>query len=137
MPVLGEQDRDVRLVAIGIGTAARAKEFSEHVGFPADLLYADPDNVVYDQLGLIKNVGDTFFNPTTPLAIAERIRQGRTGDLTSALSRWKPWIPPKLEQGLQQGGAFVFDGDSLLYDRKDKSTGDHADIDTLLNVALK
>ena len=137
VPVLGQQGRNTRLVAVGIGTATRAKEFSEHVGFPQDLLYADPENIVYDELKLVKNVANTFFNPNTPLAIAERIRQGRTKDLTRALQRWHPWIPPKLDQGLQQGGAFVFEGKHLLYSRKDSSTGDHVDINTLLDVVLK
>jgi hypothetical protein len=42
----------VRLVAIGIGTAERAKEFCAHVGFPEECLYADPENVAYDALKL-------------------------------------------------------------------------------------
>lgn len=44
----------MRLVAIGIGTPERAKEFCAHVGFPEACLYADPDNVAYDALKLNK-----------------------------------------------------------------------------------
>lgn len=32
--------------------------------------------------------------------------------------RWKPWIPPKLDQGLQQGGTFVFLGSQVIQARK-------------------
>lgn len=51
-PLLDEAG--VRLVAIGIGTPERAKEFCAHVGFPEACLYADPDNVAYDALKLNK-----------------------------------------------------------------------------------
>ena len=134
VPILAE--KNIKMVVIGIGTAARAHEFAEHVSFPPELLYADPENVVYDELRLIKSIGDTFFNPNTPLAIADRIQKGNTEDLRNALGQWKPWIPPKLEQGLQQGGSFVFEGSCLLYGRKDRATGDHADVNTLLSVIL-
>ena len=134
VPLLEEKQH--KIVCIGIGTAERGKEFCEHVSFPEQYLYADPENIVYDELQLIKNLPDTFFNPATPYAILERLQKGKTEDLQKALGRWKPWIPPKLDQGLQQGGAFVFKGDELLYGRKDKATGDHADINTLLEVIL-
>jgi len=134
VPLLAENNH--KLVCIGIGTSERAQEFCEHVAFPVDKLYADPDNIVYDKLQLIKNLPDTFFNPATPYAILDRVQKGKTDDLQKALSRWKPWIPPKLDQGLQQGGAFIFQGSELLYGRKDKATGDHADINTLLEVIL-
>ena len=52
------------------------------------------------------------------------------------MSRWKPWIPPKLDQGLQQGGMFVFRGDQVLFSHFDPATGAHADIATVLSVAL-
>ena len=78
-----------------------------------------------------------FTDVRTPLAIAKRYQTARGSDLTNALKEWKPWIPPKLEQGLQQGGAFVFDGyATVLFARKDPATGDHVDLDELLKVAL-
>ena len=51
-PLLDEAG--VRLVAIGIGTPERAKEFCAHVDFPEACLYADPENVAYDALKLNK-----------------------------------------------------------------------------------
>ena len=47
-----------------------------------------------------------------------------------------PWLPPKSDQGLQQGGAFVFEGEELLFQHYDPSTGAHVDLDTVLKVAL-
>eukprot|EP00976_Prorocentrum_cordatum_P054579 1101534-Prorocentrum_minimum.AAC.1 len=36
------------------------------------------------------------------------------------MPRWKPWIPPKLDQGLQQGGLFIFEGDTTLLEHFDE-----------------
>ena len=43
VPLLAENNH--KLVCIGIGTSERAQEFCEHVAFPVDKLYADPDNI--------------------------------------------------------------------------------------------
>ena len=132
------------LLAIGIGTVERGNEFCDHVGFPREMLLCDPDNKAYSALGLRFGAADTFFNPRTPMAIADRLFKpraegelGGSADLFDALVRWKPWIPPKLEQGLQQGGMFVFKGGNELFSYFDPSTGAHADLNTVLAVALK
>ena len=138
LPALSEATSPrVKLIAVGIGTAERGREYCEHVGFPADNLYCDPDNAAYDALGLKKGVGATFFTIDTPLAILARAQKDNAKDLLEATKRWKPWLPPKSDQGLQQGGAFVFEGEKLLFQHYDASTGAHTDLDTLLNVALK
>ena len=67
----------VKLVLVSIGTAERAKDFVEETGFPAENLYADPDNACYDALRLRKGVVDTFFNVSTPYAILDRIQKVR------------------------------------------------------------
>jgi hypothetical protein len=54
--------------------------------------------------------------PTT--APVTRIKNRGVADLAEALGRWKPWIPPKLGQGLQQGGMFVFKGDQEVQNTK-------------------
>ena len=136
VPIL-DGKQDVKLVCIGIGTKERAKEFSELVGFPEHYLYSDPENQVYEKLGLIKSASETFFNPKTPLAIGRRFQEGNEQDFLNALKNWKPWIPPKLGQGFQQGGAFVFSGRETVYGRKDPATGDHADLNVLLNIILQ
>ena len=108
------------------------------VSFPHPFLYADPENKVYDALELVKsNPMQLMFDPRTPLSLAKRVATGNSGDLQTSLRTWKPWIPPKMDQGLQQGGAFVFDGyKDVLYARKDPATGDHADLNQILDIAL-
>jgi len=38
----------------------------------------------------------------TPLAFKDRLEKGRMDDLKDIMSRWQPWIPPKLDQSFQQ-----------------------------------
>jgi len=127
---------NVRTLCVGIGTLETAHKFCDHVGFPAEHLYTDPDNAVYAALGLRKGVGATLFSASTPFAILDRVRKDGAADLLAATARWKPWLPPKSDQGLQQGGAFVFDGADLLFQHYDPSTGAHADLNQLIRVAL-
>lgn len=135
LPVL--KAKDVALVCVGIGTAARAKEFAAHVEFPEEMLYADPENACYDALALKFGVATTFFNENTPFALLERAqRDDRAADLRAALANWQPWIPPKLSQGLQQGGMLVFEGERTLFAHADPSTGAHASLDEVLAVAV-
>lgn len=137
VPIIQTREDKLRLVCIGIGTHERSKEFAGHVGFPDKYLYADPNNAVYDALELIKSSPtQLFFDTRTPLSLGKRIKKGKTDDLRAALANWKPWIPPKLDQGFQQGGAFVFDGETTLFGRKDPATGDHADLNELIQIAL-
>ena len=123
---------------MGIGTPEKALEFCELTSLPREVLYSDADNIIYDALNLLKNDPVSLMTDVrTPLAMAKRIRDGKGTYLRTALAKWKPWIPPKLDQGLQQGGAFVFTSDgSLKYSRRDPATGDHVDLDTLLQLLL-
>ena len=52
-----------------------------------------------------------FFSRLVGILKNNKVHACRLGP--QALARWKPWIPPKLEQGLQQGGTFVFEGDQV------------------------
>ena len=130
------QQAGVRPLCVGIGTRERAVEFCEHVGFPQEFLYADPENAAYTALGLKKGWKTTFFTIETPLSIAKRIQKDGAQDLIAATSKWKPWLPPKSDQGLQQGGAFVFEGEALLFEHLDPSTGAHAELENILSAAL-
>ncbi|GFH07904.1 selenoprotein U [Haematococcus lacustris] len=94
--------KGVKLFLVSIGTHARSKQFVEVTQFPADCLFADPDNVTYSALGLVKGLGSTFFSVSTPLAIMKRMTEGRMGDLRDVLPRWQMWLPPKSDQGFQQ-----------------------------------
>jgi len=121
-----------KLRVVSIGTAARVTDFVAETGFPVELLYADPENVTYDALGFYNGVARTFFNPATPFAIKDRLSKNGAADLKAILPRWKPWIPPKLDQGLQQGGVFVFKGDTTLLEHKDEATGAHLAVAEIL-----
>ena len=128
-------EAECKLLAVGIGTPEIAREFCEHVGFPAASLYADPENAAYTALGLKKGL-QTIFTIDTSFSVLKRLQQDGASDLLAATSQWKPWLPPKLEQGLQQGGAFVFDGPELLFQHFDPSTGANADLTAVLEAAL-
>lgn len=101
-------------MAIGIGTPERAKEFCQLTGYPASQLLADPENACYDALQLNKGAALTFLRPETPMALAQRAISGDTADLKEALSTWKAWIPPKLEQVEYMHNISFFSKSSLL-----------------------
>jgi len=128
--------RGAVLVCVGIGTAARAAEFCTTYGMPPRLLYADADNVCYDALRLRAGWGPTFFSAETAFALKARFEFDGAAELArDVLPRWQPWIPPKLEQSLQQGGAFVFRGRSAVFEHYDEATGAHAQLADLLSAA--
>jgi len=138
IPVIGNNEKSSKLICVGIGTHERSLEFSNLTNFPKDYLYSDKDNQVYDALGLVKSTYTTLFtDKRTPLSILKRFQKGESAYLQEALKTWKPWIPPKLEQGFQQGGAYVFNGRETIYGRKDPATGDHADLNKILEFALQ
>ena len=129
----------VDLVAVSIGTRERAEDFVRETGFPAERLFADPESATYDALRLNKSLAN-FSQKSTPEGIMERIRRDGAADLLGVLKRWKPWVPPKPEQGFQQGGAFVFDfaandAPKTLYRFYDPSTGVSAPFDDMLAAA--
>lgn len=132
-----KKNKEIKLVCVGIGTHERALDFAELTQFPLEYLNSDASNSLYDSLELVKsNPVQLMTDPRTPIAIVQRFAQNRGGNLVEALRTWKPFIPPKLEQGLQQGGAYVFSGQQTVYGRKDPATGDHADLDTLLRLVV-
>ena len=137
IPVLDAHGVD--LVAVSIGTHARSKDFVEETGFPAERLFADPESATYDALRLNKSLAN-FSQKSTPEGIMARIQRDGAADLLGVLRRWKPWIPPKPEQGFQQGGAFVFDfaeneAGKTLYRFYDPSTGVSAPFNDILAAA--
>ena len=123
---------------MGIGTSEKGRLVADHVGYAPSKLLADPDNVLYDALQLNSGLQRTFFNPSTPYAILDRLTSNKMGDLNAVLGRWKDAfiIPPKQAQALNQGGLFVFDGDDSVFVHYDASTGAHGDLDRAVAVAL-
>jgi peroxiredoxin len=133
LPVLDAAGVD--LVAVSIGTASRASDFVAETGFPSNRLFADPDAACYDALRLNRSLAN-FSQKSTPESLARRWREDGAKDLLDVLRRWKPWIPPKPEQGFQQGGAFVFDAEGrCAYRFYDPSTGVNAPFDDALKAA--
>ncbi|XP_068643740.1 thioredoxin-like protein AAED1, chloroplastic [Aristolochia californica] len=119
----------VKLIAVGVGAADKARILAERLPFPSECLYADPDRKVYNVLGLYYGVGRTFFNPASAKVFS------RFESLQKAVKNYTISATPDDRSGvLQQGGMFVFKGKSLLYARKDEGTGDHAPLDDILNI---
>merc|ERR1719238_1111995 len=126
----------VKLVLVSIGTFERSQDFAEETQFPRENLYADPENAAYDALGFYKGWGRTFFRTETPFSIKDRLEQNDMAkDMRDVLKRWKPWLPPKSDQGLQQGGMLVFAGKECVYRHYDEATGAHADFDDVVAAA--
>ena len=137
-------DAGVGLFCVGIGTRDAAEAVATHVGYDPRYLLADPENALYDVLGLNAGVGRTFFNPATPYAILDRLTSGTARDLGDVLGKWLPStgsqgaviIPPKQRQAFNQGGMFVFDGVQSKFVHYDAATGAHADVDATIDLAM-
>ncbi|CAN6309507.1 unnamed protein product [Urochloa humidicola] len=122
----------VKLIAVGVGTPAKARILAERLPFPLECLYADPERKAYDLLGLYFGLGRTFFNPASVKVFS------RFDSLKEAVKNYTIEATPDDRTGvLQQGGMFVFKGKELLYARKDEGTGDHAPLDDVLSNCCK
>lgn len=141
IPLFEQQETPTKakLICIGIGTHERSLEFCNHTGFPREYLYSDEDNFMYTALSLVKSTpANLFTDIRTPLALAKRFSDGKAGYLGKAVQNWAGhmWIPPKLEQGLQQGGSFVFKGKETIFSYRDPSAGAHVDLNAVVQTAL-
>lgn len=119
---------------MSIGTPQRGIEFCDFTGFPRDRLIADPENILYSSLGLYKGPS-TFFSLRTPRSLLDRFLTDGAQDLLYALGKWKPYLPPELDQSFQQGGCLLFDGQTCLFQHFDEGPGDHVDFDVLIKKA--
>jgi hypothetical protein len=112
----------VALVAIGSGSPEGARRFVDKFGFAAEM-YVNPDMSAYRAFGLERGIWKTL-GPASLVrgirAMMQGFRQGRPdGDL---------W---------QQGGVFVLGpGEALLFQHRNASAGDHADLDAVLAVVV-
>ncbi|CAD7702888.1 unnamed protein product [Ostreobium quekettii] len=134
IPIL--QPAGVKLFLVSIGPPERGLEFCKVTNFPPEQMLADPDNILYDAVGFYRGVGVTFFNYNTPLSILRRFLKNGAADLGEAMQLWKIWIPPKIEQSLQQGGSLVFQGSECVFANYEEATGAHVDLDALVRAAL-
>lgn len=119
---------------IGIGTPERAVDFCSEVGFPASSLLADPTNACYDKLALRFGIAETFFSFQTPLSMRQRLLDNGAATLREIMPRWKPWLPPKQKQALNQGGTFVIKDGKTFLAHYDEATGDHVDFKKVIHV---
>ncbi|MCU0577026.1 MAG: AhpC/TSA family protein [Desulfobacterota bacterium] len=121
--IKGELDgAGVALVAIGSGSPEGAAHFAKKLRFSGEM-YVNQDLGAYKAFRLERGLLETL-GPTSLIrgiqAMKKGFRQGRTdGDL---------W---------QQGGVFVLGpGNRLVFQHRNKSAGDHADLDAVLSAAL-
>ncbi len=153
-------EADVKLFAVGIGSADSAKTFAESIDFPAELLFADEsENVDAHTAVGTRNTGrdengnqifegvESMWSEKTNLALKARGRD----DLNSVVGNlfrpgpYKPLMPqgkglfdPKvMERTMVQGGTFVYDGAEELFAHYDFSSGDHADLKQVVRVATE
>lgn len=132
----------IKLVLVSIGTPANGKKLADHllIQNPGDFLFVDPENALYDSLNLNKGLKSTFFSPGTPFAFLRRFTtRGAMTELNEVLPKWSKaiYVPPKQEQAFNQGGAFLFDGDETVFAHYDESTGDHCDIQKVIDLATE
>lgn len=151
LPALNEAD--VKLFAVGIGSAESALEFAEQLDFPPALLLADESeqadayaavgsrNTQRDERGkqIFEGI-ESMWSKQTNDALSARGKadlDGVVGNLFQP-GPYKPLMPtgPKaMERTFVQGGTFVFDGSTELFSHLDFSSGAHADLSEVVAVA--
>ncbi|KAL0054739.1 hypothetical protein WJX82_001725 [Trebouxia sp. C0006] len=130
-------EKGIKLYLVSLGPPDRGTEFAKHTGFPEDQLLADPESAVYEALSLHNSALDTFFNPKTPLALLDRVRKNGGKEIRKVMSNWKFWIPTKKGQSTQQGGAFIFKGETCVWQYFDPATAAHVNAQQLLKRVLE
>lgn len=133
---------DVKLVMVSIGKPEVGKELVAHLELKEGekFLFVDPDNSLYDELELNRGVKSTFFSLSTPFAFLDRASsKDGMSDLLQVLSKWNnaAYLPPKQTQAFNQGGTFIFDGPRTVFAHYDESTGAHAVVAEVIDLALK
>jgi len=131
------KEKGIKLYLVSLGPPDRGTEFAKHTGFPEDQLLADPESAVYEALSLHNSALDTFFNPKTPLALLDRVRKNGGKEIRKVMSNWKFWIPTKKGQSTQQGGAFIFKGETCVWQYFDPATAAHVNAQQLLKRVLE
>jgi len=150
LPALDE--KGIGLVVVGIGSVESGLTFADRTGFPAGRLLVDESvtTVAYEAVGtrnsqrdpvsnkqIFEGVGSMWGQATTD-AIEERGRDD-LNTVTGGLFRpgpYKPLMPESIEATLVQGASFVFDGNKVLLEHYDESSGAHVSVEDLLDAAL-
>ena len=159
LPAIASAD-NVKLFSVGIGSAEAAKTFAEKIEFPAALLFADESDTTdaYAAAGTRNTQRDaggkqvfegveSMWSAATNRAIQARGRND-LNSITGNLFAPGPYVPlmPKgqglfdpraMERTMVQGGTFVFDGDEQIFTHYDSSSGAHADLGEVVQLATE
>lgn len=136
----------VLLVVVGVGTPDSAKQFAAALPFPEEALYVDPERAAYKALALHGDLDGTegiFFDPKVVEGVrrlfftkitGEKIKERGTEGIKAAMKNYKPLMPPKSIDSVQQGGTVVFRGHEVVYMRRDEATADHAPTEEVMEA---
>ena len=147
---------NVGLAVVGIGSLDAGETFASRTEFPKSMLYVDDsdESETYRAAGTRntkrKPAGKADFEGIGSMwsqATNDALKTRGKKDLDAITgSLFKPGIytplMPKgstmtrsMEKTMVQGGSFVFEGDDVLFEHYDESSGAHAGIDDILKAA--
>ena len=147
---------NVGLAVVGIGSLDAGETFATRTEFPKSMLYVDDsdESETYRAAGTrntkrkpdgkadFEGIGSMWSQATND-ALKERGKadlDAITGSLFNP-GIYKPLMPKgstmtrSMEKTMVQGGSFVFEGDDVLFEHYDESSGAHAGIDDILKAA--
>ena len=147
---------NVGLAVVGIGSIDAGDTFATRTEFPKSMLYVDDsdESEAYRAAGTrntkrkpdgkadFEGIG-SMWSQSTNDALKRRGKadlDAITGSLFNP-GIYKPLMPKgstmtrSMEKTVVQGGSFVFEGDAVLFEHYDESSGAHAGIDDILKAA--
>jgi uncharacterized LabA/DUF88 family protein len=110
----------VKLVAIGNGTPAMARDFKEDRGFTGEI-YVDQSKKIYDDFKCTRGWKSALFNSKTLKTIKNTFKEGYAQGSTQG-------------DMLQNGGTFILKDFRIIYEHIEKFAGDHPDVIQLLQI---
>ena len=147
---------NVGLAVVGIGSLDAGETFASRTEFPKSMLYVDDsdESETYRAAGTrntkrkpdgkadFEGIG-SMWSQSTNDALKKRGKADLDA-ITGSLFKpgiYKPLMPKgstmtrSMEKTMVQGGSFVFEGDDVLFEHYDESSGAHAGIDEILKAA--
>ena len=147
---------NVGLAVVGIGSLDAGETFASRTEFPKSMLYVDDsdESETYRAAGTrntkrkpdgkadFEGIG-SMWSQSTNDALKERGKKDLDA-ITGSLFKpgiYTPLMPKgstmtrSMEKTMVQGGSFVFEGDDVLFEHYDESSGAHAGIDDILKAA--
>ena len=146
----------VGLAVVGIGSLDAGETFASRTEFPKSMLYVDDsdESETYRAAGTrntkrkpdgkadFEGIGSMWSQATND-ALKTRGKKDLDA-ITGSLFKpgiYTPLMPKgstmtrSMEKTMVQGGSFVFEGDDVLFEHYDESSGAHAGIDDILKAA--